>query len=255
VSPLFDVRGKVCLVTGSTRGIGKAMVWRLAEAGARVTVSSRKAEACEQVASEINAAFGDGSAIAVPCNASDKAQLQTLVDQTREAFGPIDVAIANAGTNPHFGPSETLQDSAFLKILQTNLVAVHWLFHMVLPEMRARRQGRLIVTSSNSAFMGQTALGAYSISKAADLQLVRNFSKEFGPEGITVNAIAPGLVRTDMSRALWEDPEILRGATQGSDLRRIGEPDEIAGLALFLASPASGFMTGQCLVADGGVVS
>ena len=254
MSPLFDVEGKVCLVTGSSRGIGRATVWRLAEAGARVTVSSRKAEACERVAAEINAAFGDGAAIAVPCNVSQKDQLQALVERTREAFGPIDVAVANAGTNPHFGPSETLEDGAFLKIFQTNVMAVHWLFHLVLPEMRARRQGRLIVISSNSAFMGQTALGPYSISKAADLQLVRNFSKEFGPEGITVNAVAPGLIRTDMSRALWENPEILEGATQGSDLRRIGEPDEIAGAVLFLASPAAAFMTGQCLVADGGVV-
>lgn len=247
---LFDLSGKVAIVTGSSRGIGRAIAIRMAQHGAKVVISSRKAEACEKVAAEIKQAGGD--AIVVPCNVSDKAQLQALVDATVKQWGRVDVLVCNAAVNPFFGPSKDIPDDAFDKIMAVNIKSNHWLANMVAPGMAERGNGAIIIISSVGGLFGSNTLGAYGISKAADMQLARNLAVEWGPQNVRANCIAPGLVRTDFARALWENPEIAKKATKGYALRRIGEPDEIAGAAVFLASAAGQFMTGQTMVIDGG---
>ena len=250
---LFDLKGKVALVTGSTKGIGKAIVTRMAEHGAKVVVSSRKADACDEVAAEINAKY-PGQAIAIPCNIADKAQLQNLVDKTNEAFGKIDVLVCNAAVNPYFGPSKDIPDEAFDRIMSSNVKSNHWLCHMVLPQMQERKDGSIIIISSIGGLHGSSIIGAYCISKAADFQLARNLSVEFGKDNVRVNCIAPGLIQTYFAKALWDDPDILKQSTASAPLTRIGQPDEIAGAAVFLASKAGAFMTGQQMVIDGGVM-
>ncbi len=247
---LFDLSGKVAIVTGSSRGIGRAIAIRMAQHGAKVVISSRKAEACEKVAAEIKQAGGE--AIVVPCNVSDKAQLQALVDATVKQWGRVDVLVCNAAVNPFFGPSKDIPDDAFDKIMAVNIKSNHWLANMVAPGMAERGNGAIIIISSVGGLFGSNTLGAYGISKAADMQLARNLAVEWGPQNVRANCIAPGLVRTDFARALWENPEIAKKATKGYALRRIGEPDEIAGAAVFLASAAGQFMTGQTMVIDGG---
>jgi len=249
----FDLTGKVAVVTGSSRGIGKASAFELAEHGAKVVISSRKQDACDAVAAEINTRFGEGTAIAVAANISDKAGLQHLVDATRATFGQIDVLVCNAASNPYYGPQAGIADDQFRKILDNNIVSNHWLITMVAPEMRERRAGSIIIVSSIGGLRGSTLIGAYCISKAADMQLARNLAHEFGPDNVRVNCIAPGLIKTDFARALWEDPERIEAANKTVPLRRIGEPKEIAGAVVFLASQASSFMTGQTIVLDGGV--
>ncbi|WP_010163463.1 SDR family NAD(P)-dependent oxidoreductase [Sphingomonas sp. PAMC 26617] len=249
----FDLTGKVAIVTGSSRGIGKASAFELAEHGAKVVISSRKQDACDAVAAEINARYGDGAAISVAANISDKAGLQHLVDTTRAALGQIDVLVCNAASNPYYGPQAGIADDQFRKILDNNIVSNHWLITMVAPEMRERRAGSIIIVSSIGGLRGSTIIGAYCISKAADMQLARNLAHEFGPDNVRVNCIAPGLIKTDFARALWEDPERIAAANSTVPLRRIGEPEEIAGAVVFLASQASSFMTGQTIVLDGGV--
>jgi NAD(P)-dependent dehydrogenase (short-subunit alcohol dehydrogenase family) len=250
---LFDLTGKVAVITGSSRGIGKASAFELAEHGAKVVISSRKQDACDEVAAEINAKYGDGTAIAVAANISDKQGLQHLVDESRRAFGKIDILVCNAASNPYYGPQEGISDDQFRKILDNNIVSNHWLISMVVPEMRARREGSVIIISSIGGLRGSTAIGAYCISKAADMQLARNLAHEYGPDNVRVNCIAPGLVRTDFARALWEDPERQNAANSSVPLRRIGEPEDIAGGVVFLASKAAAFTTGQTIVMDGGV--
>jgi len=249
----FDLTGKVAIITGSSKGIGKASAFELAEHGARVVISSRKQDACDAVAAEINGKYGDGTAIAVAANISDKAGLQHLVDETRRAFGQIDVLVCNAASNPYYGPQEGIADDQFRKILDNNIVSNHWLITMVAPEMRARRSGSIIIVSSIGGLRGSTMIGAYCISKAADMQLARNLAHEYGPDNVRVNCVAPGLIKTDFARALWEDPERQKAANSSVPLRRIGEPHEIAGAVVYLAAPASSFMTGQTIVVDGGV--
>ncbi|MDE2183825.1 MAG: SDR family oxidoreductase [Alphaproteobacteria bacterium] len=249
---LFDLSGKVALVTGSTRGIGEAIARRLAEHGAKVVVSSRKPEACARVASEINAAHGEGAAVPIPANINDKAQLQALVADARAALGRIDVLVCNAAINPYFGPSMGIPDDAFDKILGANLRSAHWLCQMVLPEMAARKDGVIIIVSSIAGIKGTPLLATYGLSKAADLQLARNIAVEYGPDNVRANCIAPGLVKTDFARALWENPEIEKQTALTNPLKRLGVPDDIAGAAVFLASRAGAWMTGQTLVIDGG---
>src|SRR5471030_1125158 len=248
---LFDLTGKVAVVTGSTRGIGKAIAERLAEHGAKVAISSRKPLPCDEVAASINARH-PGAAIAVPANISSKDDLRRLVDETRAAFGKIDILVCNAASNPYFGPMSGISDEAFRKILDNNIVSNHWLIHMVAPEMAARKDGAVIVVSSIGGLRGSGVLGAYAISKAADMQLARNLAQELSPSNIRVNCIAPGLVKTDFARALWDTPEAETRSSARTPLRRLGEPDDIAGAAVFLASRAGAWMTGQTIVVDGG---
>ena len=254
----FDLAGKVAIVTGSSRGIGRASAIELAEHGAKVVISSRKQEACDAVAADINDRFGDGRAIAVAANISDKAALQTLVDKTRDAFGQIDILVCNAASNPYYGPQAGISDDQFRKILDNNIVSNHWLIAMVASEMRERgakgeEGGSIVIISSIGGLRGSEVIGAYCISKAADMQLARNLAVEFGPDNVRVNCIAPGLIRTDFARALWEDETRLAERDAATPLRRIGEPEEIAGAVVFLASRAAAFMTGQTIVIDGGV--
>ena len=249
---LFDLTGKVAIITGSSRGIGKAIAERMAQHGAKVAISSRKAGPCDEVAAEINAAYGEGTAIAVPANISSKEDLQRLVDETKKAFGKVDIVVCNAASNPYYGPMAGIADDQFRKILDNNIVSNHWLINMVVPEMIERKDGAVIIVSSIGGLRGSPVIGAYNISKAADFQLARNLAYEYGPHGVRVNCIAPGLIKTDFAKALWDNPETLKRSTSTVPLRRIGEPDEIAGAAVFLASAAGTFMTGQAIVVDGG---
>ncbi len=253
-SGIFDLTGRVALITGSTKGIGRAIAEELARHGARVVISSRKSDACDAVAAAINAELADapGEAIAIPAHVGERADLEKLVSETRRRLGPVDVLVCNAAVNPYFGPSKDIPDSAFDKIMSVNIRSNHWLAHLVLPEMVEREAGAIIIVSSVGGLRGSTDLGAYAISKAADLQLVRNLACEYGQHNIRVNAISPGLIRTDFARALWENPDNLRRRTARDPLRRIGEPEEIAGAAVFLASRAGAFTTGQNFVIDGG---
>ena len=251
MSGLFDLSGKVAIVTGSSRGIGKAIAEALADQGANVVISSRNQDACDEVAAAINAKH-PGKAIAVAASLSSKDALQNLVDQTRAAFGQVDILVCNAASNPYYGPMAGISDDQFRKILDNNVIANHWLINMVAPDMLAREDGSIIIISSVGGLTGSATIGAYNISKAADFQLARNLASEFGPKGVRINCIAPGLIRTDFARALWENPDTLKAVTRHTPMRRIGEPHEIAGAAVFLASPASTFMTGQAIVVDGG---
>jgi NAD(P)-dependent dehydrogenase (short-subunit alcohol dehydrogenase family) len=249
---LFDMTGKVAVITGSSRGIGRAIAERMAEHGAQVVISSRKQDVCDVVAKEINDKYGAGRAVAIAANISSKENLQNLIDESNRAFGKIDVLVCNAASNPYYGPLAGISDDQFRKILDNNIVANNWIISMVTPQMIARKDGSIIIVSSIGGLKGTTILGAYAISKAADMQLARNLACEYGPHNVRVNCIAPGLIKTDFARALWENPETLKHSTARSPLKRIGEPDEIAGAAVFLASAAGTFMTGQTIVIDGG---
>jgi NAD(P)-dependent dehydrogenase (short-subunit alcohol dehydrogenase family) len=249
---LFDLTGKVAVITGSSRGIGRSIAEALADQGAKVVISSRKAEACAEAAHAINAKHGEGTAIVVPANISSKEALQHLVDETRRQLGRIDVLVCNAASNPYYGPMAGISDDHFRKILENNVIANHWLIAMVAPEMLERQEGSIIIVSSIGGLKASPVIGAYNISKAADFQLARNLAAEFGPRQVRVNCIAPGLIKTDFARALWENPGTLKMVTMHTPMQRIGEPEEIAGAAVFLASRASTFMTGQAIVVDGG---
>jgi NAD(P)-dependent dehydrogenase (short-subunit alcohol dehydrogenase family) len=250
---LFSLTGKVAIVTGSSRGIGRAIAERLAEHGAKVVISSRKPDPCAAVRDAINRQHGEGAAISIPANISSKQDLQHLVEETTRQLGKVDVLVCNAASNPYYGPLAGIEDDQFRKILENNVIANHWLIGFAAPQMIARKDGAIIIVSSIGGLRGSPILGAYCVSKAADMQLARNLAVEYGPHNVRVNCIAPGLIKTDFAKALWEEPETLRRRTESTPLRRIGEPDEIAGAAVFLASQAGAFMTGQSMVIDGGV--
>jgi len=247
---MFDLTGQVAVVTGSTKGIGRAIAEELARAGAKVVISSRKAEACEEVAAAI---VKEGhEAIAIPCHIGRRADCEALIAKTREKWGRIDTLVCNAAINPYYGPLTGLADEVFNKVMETNVRSNLWLANLVRPEMAARRDGSIIIVSSIGGLKGTEILGIYAISKAADMQLARNLAVEWGPDNIRVNCIAPGLVKTDFARALWEDPELRKGSEDRTALRRLGEPEDIAGAAVFLASRAGRWITGQTIVIDGG---
>jgi NAD(P)-dependent dehydrogenase (short-subunit alcohol dehydrogenase family) len=252
MTTLFNLAGKVAIITGSSRGIGKAIAERMAEHGAKVVISSRKPEPCAEVAEAINAKHGAGSAISVPANISSKDDLKHLVEETTRQLGKVDIVVCNAASNPYYGPMAGIEDDQFRKILENNVIANHWLIGFAAPQMIERKDGAIIIVSSIGGLRGSPVIGAYNISKAADFQLARNLAVEYGQHNVRVNCIAPGLIRTDFAKALWENPETLKRSTAGAALRRIGEPDEIAGAAVFLASPAGTFLTGHNLVVDGG---
>jgi NAD(P)-dependent dehydrogenase (short-subunit alcohol dehydrogenase family) len=254
---LFDLAGRVAVITGSSRGIGRASAERLAEQGANVVISSRKLDACQAVADAINvrhAAGQGGKAIAVEANISSKESLQALVEGTRAAFGRIDILVCNAATNVHFGSLATIKDEQFRKILDNNILSNHWLIQLVVPEMVARKDGAIVIVSSIGGLRGSPLIGAYNISKAADLQLARNLAVELGPHNVRVNCVAPGIIKTDFARALWDNPKIAKAAEAGMPLRRIGDPDDVAGAVVFLSSPAGRYITGQKIVIDGGTL-
>lgn len=247
---LFDLSGRVALITGSTKGIGRAIAERMAEAGAKVVVSSRNQDACDEVAEGIRKKGGE--VLALACNINYREQLQQLVDTTRKELGEIDILVVNAALNPFYGASQDIPDEAFDKIMHANIGSAHRLCQMVLPGMAKKGGGAAIIVSSIAGLKGSDVLGAYGISKAADMQIARNLAVEWGPKNIRVNCIAPGLIRTDFARALWENPKTYEATVSKYPLRRIGEPDEIAGAAIYLASDAGSFITGQTIVIDGG---
>ena len=251
---MFDLSDNVAIITGSTKGIGKAIAVRMAEAGAKVVVSSRKSDVCEAVAAEINKdhARNGGEAISIPCHVGERDQLQILVDRTLEKWGKITTLIPNAATNPYHGPSAGIPDSALDKILDTNVRSVHFLCHMVLPHMVERKQGSITIIASIAGLKGTKDLGAYAISKVAEHQMARNPAVEYGPHNVRINAIAPGLIKTDFAKALWTDPERLERVSSALPMRRIGVPDEVAGAAMFLSSEAAAYVTGQVLQVCGG---
>ena len=249
---LFDLTGKVALLTGASKGMGKAMAEALAEHGARVMLSSRKLDQCEAAAAEINAKCGEERVFGHACNAGYKDQLQALVDATHERLGPIDILVGNAGVNPFFGPMSEIPDEAYDKIMSTNVKSNHWLAQMVAPDMIERGGGSIMITSSVGAFSPSPVTGTYNISKLAVIALVRNLAGELGPSGVRVNAICPGLIKTAFAQALWDNPEAEKRANQMIPLRRLGEADDLKGLVVFLASDSSSYMTGQALTVCGG---
>jgi len=254
VDDLFDLSGQTALITGSTKGIGKATAARLAQYGAKVVVSSRKADMCEAVAAEINETYAarGGRAIAIPCHVGHKDQLQNLVNRTEAELGPIDILVPNAAVNPYYGPSKDMPDSAWDKIMETNVRSTFWLCNMVVPGMAARGKGVVTIIASISGLKGSVELFAYAVSKVAEHQLARNLALEYGPEGVRVNAIAPGLIKTDFAKALWTDPVRMDLINGKLPMRRLGDPDEIAGTVLFLSSKAGAYVTGQVIDVDGG---
>ena len=250
MNTLFDMSGKVALVTGSSRGIGRAIAEGLAENGARVVISSRKAGACAEVARAIRDAGGE--AVDIPCNVSDEDRMQELVSKTLETWGRIDVLVANAAANPYYGPFLDIPDGAYEKTMHVNVRGVMKLARLVVPDMQRRRDGAIVVVSSIGALKGSDYLGTYNLSKIAGLMLVKNLCVAYGKDNIRANAILPGLVKTDFARALWEDEELLGETLERTPLGRIGEPRDIAGIAVYLASRAGAWTSGQAFVVDGG---
>ena len=249
---LFDLSGKTALLTGASKGMGLSMAEGLAEHGANVVVSSRKLDQCEEACNQINSNVGRDAAVPLACNIGYKDQLENLVEQTRSKLGPIGVLVANAGVNPFYGPMSEIPDSAFDKIMNSNVKSNHWLCQMVAPDMVEAGGGSMMITASTGAFSGSLTLGTYSISKLADIALVRNLALEYGPKNVRVNAICPGLIKTDFARALWDNPAAKANAETNTPLRRLGEPEDLKGLAVFLASAGSTFITGQAFAVCGG---
>ena len=251
---LFDLSGKIAVVTGSSRGIGKSIASQMALHGASVVVSRRSQESCDAVAVEINKSLPReaGSVLGIACHVGKKDDLENLVNSTREKLGKIDILVCNAAVNPFYGSMLEISDTAYEKVLDSNVKSNHWLSQLVIPEMIERRDGVIIIVSSVGGLRGSATLGTYGVSKAADIAIVRNISAEFGLYNIRANAIAPGLIKTDFAKALWENPTTLKSSTKNSHLKRIGEPDEIGGAAVFLASDAGKFVSGQTIVIDGG---
>lgn len=248
---MFDLTGNVAIVTGSSRGIGKATAEALAAAGAKVVITSRDESACEKVVESIRQAGGE--AMAVACNISSKAQLQALVDTTMAQWKQIDILVCNAAANPHYGSLSEIPDEMFDKIMNNNVRSTLWLAKIVLPLMAARKSGSVVVMSSFTALTGNTTIGAYGVSKAAAAALTRNLAVEWGPHNIRVNCIMPGLIKTEFSAKLWENDEIYDATVDATALKRVGTSEDVAGVAVFLAAPASGYISGASLVVDGGL--
>ncbi len=251
MDPLFDLTGKVAIVTGSSRGIGRSIAESMARSGAKVVVSSRKADVCEAVARDIRSAGGEAAAIT--CNISHREQLQALVERTIECWGRLDVLVCNAAVNPYFGPMAGMPEDAYDKIMSSNVKSNFWLCNMAAPHMVKQGAGAIIIVSSIGGSQGSATVGVYGMSKAADYALTRNLAVEWGPKNIRANCIAPGLIKTDFSRAFWENPKLSGRVNARTPVRRIGLPEDIGGVAVFLAARASAYLTGQIVVVDGGL--
>ncbi|MEP4073577.1 SDR family oxidoreductase [Ascidiaceihabitans sp.] len=247
---MFDLTGKVALLTGASKGMGFEMAKGLAEHGATVVISSRTQEDLDAAATEINKAVGRECAHGVAANIVHEDSLQALVDKTHEIAGKIDIVVGNAGVNPYFGPIAGISNKDYERTMNANVQSNLWLAKMVAPNME--NGGSMMFTSSIGAFKASDMLGVYGMSKLALIGLVRNLATEFGPQGIRFNAICPGLIKTDFARELWDKPGVEEKYSKSIPLRRLGEPDDFAGLAVFLGSDASKYMTGQALTVCGG---
>ena len=223
----------------------------LARAGARVVITSRKADACAAVVEQIRSEGLEATAIA--CNISRKDEVLGLVEQTEKVYGTVDVLVCNAAVNPYYGPMSGITDEAFSKVMDVNIRSNLWLVNRTAPGMAAKGGGSVVIISSIAGLTGSRVLGAYGTSKAADMSLARSLALEWGKQGIRTNCIAPGLIKTDFAKALWDNPEYLDKRLQSAPLRRIGEPDDIGGIAVMLAGKAGAFITGQTIIADAGV--
>ena len=250
---LFNLKNKSFLITGSSKGIGKAIAFEAAKEGAKVIISSRKINICNKTANEINEHVGTEVAFPIAANIGDESQLKDLVSETNKTLGKIDVLVCNAATNPFMGSMEDIPSEVFDKIMHNNVKSNHILTNLVLPQMKERNDGVIIIVSSVGGLKGSSILGAYNMSKAADIMMVKNLASEYGQFNIRSNAIAPGLIKTDFAKAIWENPEILKRVTSSVPMRRIGKPNEIAGIALMLASESGSYINGQTLVVDGGM--
>ena len=253
---LFDLSGKTAVVTGSTLGIGLAIAEALAAFGAKVAISSRKPDKCDEVRDAINASgLAAAEAIAIPCNMSRMEDIDNLVATAMKELGRIDILVCNAAVNPHFGPIASIPEEVFDKTIETNVKNNLWLCNKVIPQMAERKDGAVMIVSSVGGFKGHPNIGTYNIAKAADMAIVRNLAVEWGPSNIRVNAICPAVVKTKFAKALWEDPEVQKQASEVYPLRRLGEPEDIAGIAVYLASRAGAWTTGQSLIIDGGILA
>lgn len=250
ISPLFDLRGKVAIITGSSRGLGLASAHGMAEHGAKVVISGRKLDACEKAAADIRAAGGE--AIAVASNIGRKEELQALVDAAVAQWGRVDIVMANAAIHPWVGSVLDLKEETFNKFMQVNVQSSIWLAQMTVPGMLERGYGRFIVVASIVGLVGDSITGTYGLTKAADMQFVRNMANEFASKGVTANCIAPGTFKTEMARSQWEDEETTKWYFNRNPSKRFGEVEEIAGLAVLLASPSGGYINGQTIAVDGG---
>ena len=247
----FSLQGRVAIVTGASRGIGRAIALAFAQAGARVTICSRKEENLVESVQAIEEA--GGQVLAVQAHMGHPQQVESLVAQTLDRWGRVDIAVNNAATNPHYGPVLTAQEGQIDKILDVNLKGYFRLCQAVAPHFTAQGGGKIINLASVTGLFPPHNIGVYGISKAAVIMLTQVLARELGPHNIQVNAIAPGIIKTRLSRALWEDEELMAHHQETTPLRRIGRPEDVAGAALYLASPAADWVTGTVLVVDGGV--
>ena len=247
----FDLTGRVAIITGASRGIGQAIAQAFAAAGAQVALSSRKIEPLEAVMAEIKARGGE--AIAIAAHTGDSSAVRALVTQTVERFGGVDILVNNAATNPHFGPLLTADEGQWLKILDVNVLGYFRAAQAVVPELQKRGGGKIINMASVAGLRPMPGMGVYSVSKAAVLMLTQTLAQELGPHNIQVNAIAPGVIKTHFSSVLWQTESIARSIQAATPLGRFGEVDDLTSAALYLASPASDYMTGAVMVIDGGM--
>ena len=246
----FDLTGRVAIVTGASRGIGKAIAEQYAQAGAKVVLASRKQAALDEVARGITDSGGEAAAIAA--HNGDKEALYTLVEKTVNHYGRLDILVNNAATNPHFGTLLEADDSYWRKTIDVNLMGNVWLSQAAVKAMRVHGGGKIINVASIAGLRPGRYQGIYSVTKAAIISLTKTLASDLGPDNIQVNAIAPGLIQTHFARALWSDGEALDVVLARTPAGRIGQPTDMAGIALFLASSASDFTTGAVFVLDGG---
>jgi NAD(P)-dependent dehydrogenase (short-subunit alcohol dehydrogenase family) len=249
---LFDLTGNVALVTGSTKGIGRGIAERLCEQGASVVVSSRTQAECDATAQELNDRYGAGTAVGFAADLMDVASLRALVDKAVARFGRIDTLVCNAAILPFIGPSTQTPPDQFSRMIEGNIQNTFRLCQMVLPQMRARKSGSVIIIGSVSGVNAAVMEMAYGMSKAAQAHMAKSLAAEVVSDGVRVNCVAPGLIRSDASKTLWKDPAVLAPFLEGIPLHRIGEPDDIAGGVIFLASKAGSYVTGATICIDGG---
>ena len=251
MTELMDLSGKVAIVTGASRGIGRSIAETYASAGATVVLASRKQDALDEAAEVIRSR--GGTAVGIQAHNGDKDALYDLVEKTHEQFGKLDILVNNAATNPHFGTVLEADDSYWRKTIDVNLMGNVWLSQAAAKAMQAGRGGKIINVASIAGLNPGRFQGIYSVTKAAVISLTKTLAMELGSDNIQVNAIAPGLVQTRFAQALWSNDDLRQQILANTPANRIGQPNDMAGISLFLASGASDFTTGAVFVVDGGI--